>query len=67
MHFAKDFSMCTLIQHGLNLRTSKKKKYFREKVPFIRAVVVQVGGNVKNFNANFVNTNLYFFVNVTKR
>ena len=58
--------MCTLIQHGLNLRTSKKK-YFREKVPFIRAVVVQVGGNVKNFNANFVNTNLYFFVNVTKR
>ena len=45
----------------------KKKKYFREKVPFIRAVVVQVGGNVKNFNANFVNTNLYFFVNVTKR
>ena len=58
--------MCTLIQHGLNLRTSKKNDY-REKVPFIRAVVVQVGGNVKNFNANFVNTNLYFFVNVTKR
>lgn len=64
MHFAKDFSMCTLIQHGLNLRASKK--IILEKKKFLLKAV-QVGGNVKNFNANFVNTNLYFFVNVTKR
>ena len=56
--------MCTLIQHGLNLRASKK--IILEKKKFLLKAV-QVGGNVKNFNANFVNTNLYFFVNVTKR
>ena len=44
-----------------------QEKIILEKKKKFPLKAVQVGGNVKNFNANFVNTNLYFFVNVTKR